>query len=96
MQGRSLVPLIQGKTPDWRTEFFYEHLFEHARIPRSEAVRTQRHKYIRYLDTSPLYEELYDLSADPHEAHDLTGDPEHGATLDAMRQRWATWRQRAK
>ncbi len=33
------------------------------------------------------HEELYDLTADPHEQHDLVDDPAHRATLDALRSR---------
>ncbi|MHC4404213.1 MAG: sulfatase family protein [Planctomycetota bacterium] len=96
MQGRSLVPLVAGEKPDWRTEFFYEHLFEHKTIPRSEAVRGLRTKYIRFVDSEPLYEELFDLESDPHEAHNLAGRPEHARTLDRMRKKWAAWRERVK
>jgi arylsulfatase A-like enzyme len=96
MQGESLLPLIRGEKPPWRSEFFYEHLFRHASIPRSEAVRDQRYKYIRFLDTQPPYEELYDLSVDPHEAQNLAGKPEHTPTLQRMRKTWQAWRERAK
>ena len=96
MQGNSLLPLIRGKKSDWRNEFFYEHLFSHARIPRNEAVRDQRYKYIRFLDVQPPYEELYDLSSDPDEAHNLAGGPEHAETLKRMRTKWAAWRERVK
>jgi len=96
MQGKSLVPILEGKRPPWRTEFFYEHLFPHATIPRSEAVRGPRYKYIRYLDSQPLYEELYDLQSDPNEAHNLAADPAHAATLERMRKEWAAWREKAK
>jgi arylsulfatase A-like enzyme len=36
-------------------------------------------------------EELYDLTADPHEVTNLAADPKHKATLDAMRKRLADW-----
>ncbi len=39
-------------------------------------------------------EELYDLSADPHEVTNLAGDPKHRATLEAMRKRLAEWEER--
>ena len=96
MQGRSLVPLVQGEEPEWRTEFFYEHLFQHASIPCTEAVRDSRYKYIRFVDRDPPCEELYDLKSDPHEAHNLAAEPEHAATLERMRAKWAAWRERAK
>ncbi len=96
MQGCSLVPLIEGADPEWRAEFFYEHLFKHPRIPCSEAVRDPHYKYIRFVDVEPPYEELYDLENDPHEAHNLAGDPAHAETLRRMRAKWAEWRERVK
>lgn len=32
-----------------------------------EGVRTERWKYIRYTDVTPVVEELFDLKQDPHE-----------------------------
>lgn len=97
MQGRSLVPLLRGDRPsDWRTEFFYEHLFQHPRIPPTEAVRTQRWKYIRYVDSNPLFEELYDLDRDPLEERNLASDADHHDLLEAMRERWRRWREEVR
>ena len=39
MQGRDLTPLVRGENAPWRTEWFYEHLFEHDWIPKTEGVR---------------------------------------------------------
>jgi len=96
MQGESLLPLVRGEEPEWRTEFFCEHLFRHPRIPRTEGVRTEQTKYIRFLDVDPPYEELYDLRADPDEAHNLAGRPDQAKLLDEMRAKWRAWRKRAK
>lgn len=84
-QGSNLMPLVAGEEPAWRSEFFYEHHFEHPRIPPSEAVRTLRWKYMRFTDSEPLYEELYDLADDPLEEFNLAAAPEHAATLQQMR-----------
>jgi len=85
MQGKSLVGLLAGEKQRWRTDFFYEHLFEHKTIPKSEAVRTQRFKYARYIDYS--YEELYDLKNDPHEIVNLAQDKKYRQTLKSLRKR---------
>jgi len=88
MQGRSVVPILQGKTPgDWRTDFFCEHLFEHHDIPKYEGVRTTRWKYARYFEQQPVHEELYDLEADPLEEHNLAADPNHRDVLERLRKR---------
>ncbi|KPK57796.1 MAG: hypothetical protein AMS21_11105 [Gemmatimonas sp. SG8_38_2] len=88
MQGRSLVPLLAGESPDdWRTDFFVEHLFEHPEIPKHEGVRGERFKYARYFEQVPVYEELYDLLADPLEARNLAGNPDYLAILDELRGR---------
>ena len=87
-QGRSLRPLLNGSSPqDWRTDFFYEHLFERANIPKSEGVRNQQFAYIRWFEQKPLVEELYDHQADPDEVRNLVDDPKYSETLDQLRKR---------
>lgn len=88
VQGRSLVPLLEGEPVEWRKDFLYEHRFEHPRIPKTEGVRTERWKYTRYTSVDPVYEELYDLQADAHEEHNLAGDERFAGTLAALRARW--------
>lgn len=85
MQGRSLLPLLKGQKPKWRTEFFYEHPFVHKTIARTEALRTQRWKYTRYIDYN--YEELYDLKNDPAETINLAKDEKYQKTLTSLRKR---------
>ena len=61
VQGRSLRPLLDGDgdsdTPDWRQDFYCEHLFEHPLIPKSEGLRTTRWKYIKYVELPASDEE---------------------------------------
>jgi len=85
MQGRSLVPLLKGKKPKWRTEFFYEHPFEHKTIAKTVALRTPDYKYARYVDYD--YEELYDLKLDPSESINLAKDEKYKKTLESLRKR---------
>ncbi|SHF34472.1 Arylsulfatase A [Fodinibius roseus] len=97
VQGHSFAPIVAGgDTDDWRSEFFYEHHSFPDRIPRSEGVRTERYKYLRYPDSEPLYEELYDLREDPHESDNLAGDPDHARLLRQMRDKWSQWRKRVR
>jgi arylsulfatase A-like enzyme len=92
MQGRSLQTLVSEETPEWRSDFFYEHLFEHPRIPPCEALRTERWKYSRYLDSVPVFEELYDMTSDPNEESNLADDPRYLERLQQMRVRLRQWR----
>jgi arylsulfatase A-like enzyme len=88
VQGHSLVPLLRGEAPaDWRTDFFYEHLFERKNIPKSEGVRTERHTYVRWFEQSPVVEELYDHVADFDQTTNLVADPAHAAVLERLRKR---------
>jgi arylsulfatase A-like enzyme len=88
MQGRDLMPLIRGEVEAWREDFLFEHLFQHARIPRSDGVVAGRYKYLRYIDQEPVYEQLFDLKTDPHETLNVAGDPDHGEVLRRMRDRY--------
>jgi len=87
IQGRSLVPLLKGRKPKWRTDFLYEYLWFKDDIPKCEGVRTERWKYIRYFEEKPLYEELYDLAGDPQERVNLAKDLNHQETLNCLRKR---------
>lgn len=92
MQGKSLRPLAEGKTPSWRTEFYYEHRYntEGSRVylPESEGLVTRKYKYMRYFNgkdqDSFFYEELYDQLLDPFEVHNLSYSPDKSVLKDQM------------
>ena len=87
-QGHSLVPLLKGEAPrDWRTDFFYEHLFERKNIPKSEGVRTEQFTYVRWFEQKPVVEELYDHVADFEQTKNLIADPKFAEVRDALRKR---------
>ena len=87
IQGRSLVPVLQGKADGWRTSFLVEYfsdtVFPRIRTMGYTAARTARHKYIRFSELRGM-DELYDLEADPYELTNLIGRPEAKALLPAM------------
>ncbi len=87
-QGRSLIPLLKGKAPaDWRTDFFYEHLFERKNIPKSEGVRNERFTYVRWFEQKPVVEELYDHEADFDQMNNLLAEPKYKEVLEKLRKR---------
>ena len=96
VQGSSLLPLNDGSSDGWRTEFFCEHLFDRWDIPKSEGFRTKRWKYIRYFEQDPVYEEMYDLEEDPCESHNLAGDLGRAEQLAEMRLRCVRLRVKAE
>ena len=91
MQGRDLMGLVRGEKQAWRKDWFYSHLFggvpPNVVIPRSEGIRGERWKYLRWTDAKPAVEEVYDLKRDPEELKNLAGTPMR-AKLES---RWRQW-----
>ncbi|MEO1662113.1 MAG: sulfatase-like hydrolase/transferase [Pseudomonadota bacterium] len=86
VQGKSILSSVT------RTKFFYEHLFENATIVKSEGVRSEDHKYVRYLLDGTYYESLFDLRADPFEMQDLARDESAREILLDMRETFESLR----
>ena len=101
LEGRSLLPMIHGKTPaNWRDAVFseYDYAFVMARRIldqdisecRLQMVFDGRWKMVHAHGFRPM---LFDLEADPHELSDLGDDLEaapHIMRLTAMLLNWAT------
>lgn len=87
-QGRSLSPLLhRNRIPDWRTDFFCEHLMDHRDIPKWEGVRGERYVYARYFEQDPVYEFLHDLETDPDQRVNLAADPDYKEVVKEMQSR---------
>ncbi len=86
MQGRSLRPLLQGRTPsDWRTSMYY-HYYEYPAVhsvKRHYGVRTQRYKLIRFYNDIDEWE-LYDLQSDPDEMQNVYNDPRYAEVVKEL------------
>ncbi len=87
MQGRSLVPVLQGKTPDdWRKSFYYQYYEypEPHRVPPHFGVVTDRYKLVQFYGWDGAYRELFDLQQDPHELRNVIDEPSHQTALHEL------------
>jgi arylsulfatase A-like enzyme len=78
MQGRSLLPVLRGKTPpDWRTSMYYRYYHDPGdhNTAAHYGIRTLTHKLIYFWKKDQW--ELFDLEHDPFEMHNLYGQPGH-------------------
>ncbi len=86
MQGRSLLPLLQGRRPaDWRTSWYYRYYHDPGdhNTRAHYGVRTETHKLIYFWKKDQW--ECYDLVADPAELHNLYGDPAQADTVARLK-----------
>ena len=97
MQGRSFVPLLQGKTPaDWPRSTYYRYWMHmaHHDNPAHFGVRTKEYKLIFFYGqnykkggpkpTRPGWE-LYDMKNDPHEKNNLYGQSKYAAVVKELK-----------
>ena len=86
MQGRSLVPLLRGRTPaDWRQSMYYRYYHDPGdhNTRAHYGVRTLTHKLIYFWKKDQW--ELFDLVNDPFELHNLYGQPGHEALTATLK-----------
>ncbi len=84
MQGRSFLPVLEGRTPkDWRTSMYYRYYHPgHHNVAAHYGIRTDRYKLIYFNKLNQW--ELYDLKTDPREMRNLYADPAHAATVKRL------------
>jgi arylsulfatase A-like enzyme len=89
MQGRSIVPLLKGKTPsDWRKEHYY-HYYEYPgshMVKRHYGISTERYKLIHFYFNIDEWE-LFDLKSDPMEMKNVYNDPSYSAVKADLHKR---------
>jgi arylsulfatase A-like enzyme len=89
MQGRSLVPLLEGREAEWRTSFVYENFYEPPfETPTLYALRTETWKLVEY-PGFPGWTQFFNLVEDPHETENLADSEKHAATLTDLRAKLA-------
>lgn len=89
LDGRSLVPLFGDDPPEaWRKSFLIEYnsdiVFPRVHRMGYRAVRTDRWKYVRFLELEGM-DELYDLKNDPYEMDNRIEDPNAADDLERLR-----------
>ena len=98
MQGRSMVPVLNGKTPsDWRKEHYY-HYYEYTgshMVKRHYGISTDRYKLIHYYYDIDEWE-LYDIKADPQEMKNVYGDPAYASVKADLYKRLTKLREKFK
>jgi arylsulfatase A-like enzyme len=90
MQGRSLVPVLRGRTPaDWRASMYYRYYHDPGdhNTRAHYGVRTRTHKLIYFWKKDQW--ELFDLVNDPNELHNLYGQPGQDALTASLKQELA-------
>jgi len=92
MDGKSFLPILQGKKIPWRDSAFYEYYWERnfPQTPTTHGLRTDRYKYIHYHGIWDI-DELYDLQNDPEEMKNLIDSPEHQKLVKQLNDRMFTW-----
>jgi arylsulfatase A-like enzyme len=96
MQGRSMLPILQGQeVKDWRTAFYY-HYYEYPaphRVQSHYGIVTDRYKLVHFYRPESNYWELYDREKDSDEMRDASKDPENGPVIEKLKAELKTLRQ---
>jgi len=86
MQGKSLLSIWKGKTPDdWR-RYVYYHYYESGgehNVAKHIGVRSDRYKLIYYYENGDW--ELYDLQKDPNELNNIYNKPDYQKIQDSLK-----------
>jgi arylsulfatase A-like enzyme len=83
MRGRSLRPLLEGNSAEWR-EFVAAEVQQTGRM-----IRTPEYKYVTY-EGDPV-EQLFHMKSDPGETKNLAAESKHGDALEAHRKLLGDW-----
>ena len=89
MQGRSMVPILKGRTPgNWRKEHYY-HYYEYPgshMVKRHYGMSTDRYKLMHYYYDIDEWE-MYDRKTDPEEMKNVYNDPAYEKVREKLHKR---------
>ena len=97
IQGRSLVPILRGRSPaNWRTSMYYRYYHDPGdhNTRAHYGVRTMTHKLIYFWKKDQW--ELFDLVNDPFEMHNLYGQPGQEQVTAALKAELVRLKREAK
>ena len=97
MQGKSLKPILEGKTPaDWRKSMYYRYYEFPAvhMVNKHYGVRTDRYKLIYFHELGEW--ELYDLEKDPQEMKSVYDDPAYADVVKELKTELVRLREKYK
>lgn len=91
IQGKSFLPLVTGGSArkPRRTSLLIENYSDDRPLPwvldaDYRAIRTDRHKLIHWVQ-HPEFDELYDLTSDPHEERNVIHEPTNHGLVERLR-----------
>jgi N-acetylglucosamine-6-sulfatase len=85
MEGRSFIPLAEGRDVPWRDTLLYEYYWErnYPQTPTVFALRGEQYKYIHFYGIWDI-DELYDIKNDPMETTNLIFNPNYKSIIAKM------------
>ena len=86
MDGKSFLPLLEGREVPWRNHILYEYHWEwnFPATPTLFSIRTDRYKYVYHHGTWDI-DAFYDFEEDPIERHNLIEVPGYQKMIGELR-----------
>ena len=87
MQGSSLIPLLNGRTPSDFRETFYYHYYESGGhgVPAHYGVIDDRYKLVHFYEPRFDAWELYDRKSDPQELDSVYDDRDYAGVVKRLK-----------
>jgi arylsulfatase A-like enzyme len=83
VEGKSLMPLLNGQPTEWRNYYHHEHSPCYSREYAYQCITTDNWKYIwNPINGSEL---VFDRNSDPHEVCNLVDSPENSEVVESLR-----------
>ncbi len=91
MQGKSFLPVLQGKSNENHEAIYYAYYGENTHnVAAHDGIRTATHKLMYFPATKEW--NLFDLEKDPQEMKSVHADPEYASTFEFLKKEYAKMR----